>query len=204
MDELLIPSVAFPPLSWSPLFFSANQIIIEANETYPKQTYRNRYYILGPQGKMPLIIPVKKTKGNHSSILDIAIDYSTPWIRQHKGALISSYESSPYFLYLHDYFFALMDKKYQWLFDFNLETFTLIAKWLGYENKITQTNDFSPGTPNKIDFRYEQTKDINKQKTFPYTQVFDEKFGFTENLCILDLLFNKGMESVVYLKNQAK
>jgi hypothetical protein len=36
----------------------------------------------------------------------------------------------------------------------------------------------------------------------PYTQVFDEKHGFLNNLSILDLLFNEGRHAVDYLKRQ--
>ncbi|MDD6100902.1 MAG: WbqC family protein, partial [bacterium] len=35
----------------------------------------------------------------------------------------------------------------------------------------------------------------------PYYQVFQEKFGFQPNLSIVDLLFNMGPESLLYLSN---
>ena len=35
-----------------------------------------------------------------------------------------------------------------------------------------------------------------------YTQVFNEKHGFINNLSILDLLFNEGRYAIDYLKNQ--
>ncbi|MEL6303228.1 MAG: WbqC family protein, partial [Bacteroidota bacterium] len=34
-----------------------------------------------------------------------------------------------------------------------------------------------------------------------YTQVFEEKHGFVENLCVLDLLFNEGPNTITYLKS---
>ena len=34
----------------------------------------------------------------------------------------------------------------------------------------------------------------------PYYQGFGEKFGFSANLSILDLLFNKGLDSLGYLR----
>ena len=35
-----------------------------------------------------------------------------------------------------------------------------------------------------------------------YTQVFDDKHGFINNLSVLDLLFNEGKYAMDYLKNQ--
>jgi len=36
----------------------------------------------------------------------------------------------------------------------------------------------------------------------PYTQVFDDKHGFINNLSVLDLIFNEGKYALDYLKNQ--
>ena len=35
-----------------------------------------------------------------------------------------------------------------------------------------------------------------------YTQVFDDKFGFINNLSVLDLLFNEGNYAMDYLREQ--
>jgi hypothetical protein len=35
-----------------------------------------------------------------------------------------------------------------------------------------------------------------------YTQVFDDKHGFLNNLSVLDLIFNEGKYALEYLKNQ--
>ena len=35
-----------------------------------------------------------------------------------------------------------------------------------------------------------------------YTQVFDDKYGFINNLSVLDLLFNEGKYAMDYLKEQ--
>ena len=34
----------------------------------------------------------------------------------------------------------------------------------------------------------------------PYFQVFADRFGFTPNLSVLDLLFNEGPDSILWLK----
>ena len=40
----------------------------------------------------------------------------------------------------------------------------------------------------------------DKELERPYWQVFGEKFGFTPGLSALDLLFNEGPDSILYLK----
>ena len=39
-------------------------------------------------------------------------------------------------------------------------------------------------------------------ETMAYIQVFQEKYGFINNLSILDLLFNEGPNAVNYLESQ--
>ena len=49
-----------------------------------------------------------------------------------------------------------------------------------------------------ITTRAEQTKDLALEK--PYFQVFSRKHGFQSDLSIMDLLFNEGPDSILYLK----
>jgi len=42
-------------------------------------------------------------------------------------------------------------------------------------------------------------KDMGLEK--PYFQVFSPKYGFKEDLSIMDLLFNEGPDSILFLKN---
>ncbi|MBQ5925563.1 MAG: WbqC family protein, partial [Paludibacteraceae bacterium] len=42
---------------------------------------------------------------------------------------------------------------------------------------------------------------LYKNLSTPYYQIFDQKFGFTPNLSIIDLLFNMGNEARIYLKD---
>jgi hypothetical protein len=44
---------------------------------------------------------------------------------------------------------------------------------------------------------------MGKDRSFErYTQVFDDKHGFVNNLSVLDLLFNEGKFTLDYLQNQ--
>ncbi len=49
-----------------------------------------------------------------------------------------------------------------------------------------------PKRPNTV------LKDLGLEK--PYFQVFARKYGFISDLSIMDLLFNEGPDSILYLK----
>jgi len=101
MQTVLLPIFYLPPISWFSEFCnSENQIILEQEEHFPKQTYRNRACIFGANGKLPLIIPI-----NHNgkrAFRDIEISYSERWQALHWKSIKTAYQSSPYFEFYED------------------------------------------------------------------------------------------------------
>ena len=88
----------------SPL--SPSVIYIEACENYQKQSYRNRCYFYGADGVQSLQVPILHEGGTHKQpISEIKIDWSKPWLLQHKRAIISAYRTSAYFEYYQDELF---------------------------------------------------------------------------------------------------
>ena len=66
-DSVILMSTAYlPPIAYMAFLFSCSNIIIEKEETYPKQTYRNRCEILSANGIINLSIPVNKPHGNNT------------------------------------------------------------------------------------------------------------------------------------------
>jgi hypothetical protein len=64
----------------------------------------------------------------------------------------------------------------------------------GEEESCTDLREaIHPKRPNSI------LKDMELEK--PYFQVFSRKHGFQSDLSIMDLLFNEGPESILYLKS---
>ena len=86
--------------------------------------------------------------------------------------------------------------------DLNLETMAIVSKCLGLEFDYNETTEYFHEVKDITDFR----PLINGKKDTavfePYTQVFEEKHGFINNLSILDLLFNEGRYALDYLKKQ--
>ncbi len=63
MDLLIHPNY-LPSTSQFLLMFNSKKVIFEINDNFLKQTYRNRTYIYGANGKLLLSIPVIHSQKN--------------------------------------------------------------------------------------------------------------------------------------------
>lgn len=190
-------------------------VFIEACENFQKQSYRNRCYFYGADGVQQLQVPIIHEGGTHKQpISDIKIDWSKPWLLQHKRAIISAYRTSAYFEYYQDELFSILDSQPERLFDLNMALIRFFIEKTGIAADLRITEGYSregivckdgqempcadlreaihPKRPNSI------LKDMELEK--PYFQVFSRKHGFQSDLSIMDLLFNEGPESILYLK----
>jgi len=167
--------------------------LIEMHEHFCKQTFRNRCQILTANGVLNLSVPVKKISGTKQLITEIAIDYSENWQKQHWNAIVSAYNSSPFFLH-YDYLFeSFYIQQYKTLFELNCELHKTVLQCLKVNADIAYTSDFIPLDTLEEDFRYIISPKVKLQDTFiEYYQTFKEKYDFIENLSIIDLLFNEG------------
>ena len=130
-------------------------------------------------------------------------------------AIISAYRTSAYFEYYQDELFEILDRKYERLFDLNLAIIRFFIEKIGIAVDLRCTEDYSrdgsqtdiednvihcddlrerihPKRPNTI------LRDLGLEKQ--YFQVFSHKQGFKADLSIMDLLFNEGPDSILYLK----
>jgi hypothetical protein len=202
---ILLPAAYLPPIQWFVYLLAAGRVLIEQHETYPKQTYRNRCEIATANGSLALTIPVIKVHGNHTKTKDIAISGHQNWQVLHWRALVAAYANSPYFMFYQDDFEPFFQMKYDNLLQFNLELLELVVRLLEVGKAFELTSDFEQNPTGLLDLRNE----ITPKKPFThfplpeYTQVFQEKTGFIPGLSIVDLLFNKGPESIGILRNLA-
>ncbi len=193
-----------PPIEYFALLLSENKIIIEKEETYPKQTYRNRCRILTANGILNLSIPVSKPNGNNTKTKDITIINTDRWFTNHWRAINSAYSGSPFFLYYKDDLQEFFSGRYDNLLKFNTELTIVLLNLIGISTTLTYSDSFAiPGQTNlPVDARYSITpkKEIASKNFEEYTQVFSSKFSFIPNLSIIDLLFNLGPETKEYLQ----
>ena len=191
----------------SSLELSPSVVYIEACENFQKQSYRNRCRFYGAEGVQTLSFPILHEGGTHKiPISEIKIDYKTPWVQQHERAIISAYGMSAYFDYYKDELFAILEAGHERLFDLNLALIRFFIEKTGIKVDLRLTEDYErepqiedlreaihPKRPNTI------LSELDLEK--PYFQVFAPKYGFHSDLSIMDLLFNEGPDSILFLKN---
>ena len=200
--NILIHPTYFPSISHYVAMLKAESVTFEMEDNFQKQTNRNRMYIYSPNGIQMLNIPIKHSKEKHQKYKDVRIENDFGWQKNHFKSLEAAYRTSPFFEYFEDDFRPLFEKKHEFLMDLNLETFELVNDALGVQFSIEKTDEYFHEVTNLKDFRSLANGKKDTTQIEEYTQVFNEKHGFINNLSILDLLFNEGRYAVDYLKNQ--
>ncbi len=196
-------SCYLPPISYFKHWINANDCIIDVNEYFVKQTFRNRCVIFGADGKLDLVIPILR-RNSKQYMKDVKISNVDNWQKNHWKSLEAAYRSSPYFEYYEDYFFSIYNqKKFDFLVDLNQELLSTIFKLLKTNFELTLSNEYVESSENIIDLRKHispKNKNHYELNQPIYIQVFSNKFEFERNLSILDLLFNEGSHSLKYIQ----
>ena len=198
--KILLSTAYLPPIEYFSYIIKAEEVFIEREENYLKQSYRSRCYILSAGGPQLLIIPVCKGSFHKTPVKEIRIDYSKRWQQIHLRALSSSYESSPYFIYYYEIIEKIIQSNYEFLLDLNMDLLKAILKMMKIDIPLSYTSDFQAIDVSNNDLRY---KISPKRKSYyrpkKYIQVFDYGAGFAAGLSIMDLVFNMGPEAYKYL-----
>ena len=199
----VLPMFYLPPVEY---FTQLNKykpdILIEREEHFPKQTYRNRAHISSPEGVLTLTVPVAKGSKTHTKIKDVKISYDHNWQRLHWQTLQACYRNSAYFEYYEDEFSPFYNKNLQvpYLFDYNNQLLQLLLKCIKIKVDLKYTDVYHQKYSSIPDFRNSiNPKSINKPGQKVYFQVFEDRNGFLSNLSIVDLLFNQGPQTINYL-----
>ena len=218
--KAILSSTYFGPVQWYQKLNRYEECLIERHESFIKQTYRNRMIIPTTNGPLSLTIPT-----NHDTSLamkDIRISDHANWRHVHWNALLSAYGESPFFEYYQDDIRPFYEKKYEFLFDFNMEIMEKMIELLDIRPKVSVTDRYvlseerrmkseefnSPEAQAQFNTQIRDFRDaIRPKKPLPdadfipqrYYQVYEQKHGFQPNMSILDLLFNEGNEAIFYL-----
>ncbi|RTY80827.1 hypothetical protein EKL97_10025 [Flavobacterium sp. LS1P28] len=202
--NILIHPTYFPSISNFAAMVQSESITFEVADNFQKQTNRNRAYIYSPNGIQLLNIPVKHSKESHQKTKDIKIETDFDWQKQHFKSLEAAYRSSPFFEYFEDDIRPIFEKKQLFLLDLNFEIVALLSKCFRIKLDYTTTTEYfheiDIETITDLRALVNGKKDVSIFEN--YTQVFDDKHGFINNLSVLDLLFNEGKYAMDYLKKQ--
>lgn len=205
MEEILLHLPYFGPVSHFREIVRPAEIWFENEDNYQKQTYRNRTYIYGANGKLILNIPVKHLNSPgvklHQKYKDVKIENDFNWQKQHWKSLKSAYQTSPFFEFYEDDIAPLFHKEETFLMEFNYKCFDLVCECLQLKINYKKTEEYIRQPEEMIDLR--GLINAKKKVEIPfYNQVFQEKEGFISDLSILDLMFNEGPNAVNYLRNR--
>jgi len=204
-SEVLLTVAYFPPLQYFSKIANYNNVFIEKYENFSKQSFRNRCEILTANGKQSLTVPIEKTLKSKMLVKDVIIDYKNDWQTLHFKSLQSAYLSSPFYEFYIDTLKVFFEKKYKYLFDFNIEILKTLFNEIQLQKTLKFTEEYIK-EPVCLDFRnsiHPKSKFKIKDNNFisvKYEQVFSNKFGFVQNLSILDLIFNEGPNTENILK----
>ncbi len=202
--KILIHPNYFPSISHFVAMVQTEEIIFENEDNFQKQTNRNRMYIHSANGIQLLNVPVKHSKEVlHQKFKDIRIENAFDWQKQHFKSLEAAYRTSPFFEYFEDDIRPIFEKKHEFMMDLNYEIYDVLLSCLGINLSFVKTEEYHKVCSEDItDLRGLTNGKKDIQVFEPYTQVFEEKNGFINNLSILDLLFNEGRYAIDYLKKQ--
>ena len=209
MLTVLLSVTYFGPVQWYQKLNRFDHVLLEQYEHFLKQTYRNRCVIATTQGLQALSVPVEVPSGvslSKTNVRDVRISNHGKWRREHWNALQSAYGESPFFEFYEDDIRPFFEDHWDYLFDFNRAITEKMCELLDIHPHLELTSAYitpSGRDGEGLDFRNAiHPKHPEEDSDFlpkPYYQVYKERFGFLPNLSILDLLFNMGNESVLYL-----
>ena len=198
--KILLPIFYLPPVSWFAVFLKEeNEIVLEQYENFPKQTYRNRTNIYGANGRLSLIIPI-----NHSGervMKEIKVSHRENWQKLHWKSIKTAYQSSPYFEFYEDKLQKIFEFRTDSLIQFNLNALKIVLDILKTEKAYSLNIEYVK-IPLEENYREKfSAKKESEIEMEEYYQTFTDKMGFMKDLSILDLICNKGPETLTYLKN---
>lgn len=207
MDTFLpiFPTAYLPSVLYLAHVAMFPSIAIERKETFPKQTFRNRMTIATGNGVQTLTVPVVRPNGNHTRTEEMEVSYGEPWNIRHWRAIVTAYNTSPFFLYYQDDLERIFMERHTLLIELNDKLLHYLLQKLKIACDILFTEEYAPAGNPADDYRYTL---VSKRPTTqyalpPYSQVFDTRIGFQPNMSGIDLLFNLGPEAGLYIKSLA-
>ena len=211
MSHVVLPVAYFAPVSYYAVLYAGEEVVIEANEHYTKQTLRTRCIIATDQGPQTLSVNVEKGNKLKMPIREVHLSNHGDWQRQHLYSLATYYGNSPFYeYYIDDLREVFLHGHDGTLFGMNEALRQHICREIGFEPKIRYSEQWMGPldciTPNGL-FRSEAPSlPLGSMKIPPYYQVacVGGRQQFMADVSILDLLFNMGPESILILEKIVK
>lgn len=190
-----------PSLEYFTLLSQIDSLHLDTQAKFQKQTFRNRCYILSPNKVIPLIVPVHFHQG--TPLQEVTIDYRQTWVKDHWGAICSSYGRSPFFEYFSKEFEAVFRSKPKLLIELNQAMLSVCLHILQWQIDIHSDLDKKPSQDiRNVILPKQSFEERGFYQTISYQQTFGNTFA--PNLSILDILFCQGPASGQILRDSIK
>lgn len=188
---MILPVAYFGPVLYYKLRLQYPHLI-EIHENFQKRSIRNRCTILSANGPQVLSVPLQKGK-TKNKITEVKVAYHEDWTTKHLRSLESAYRSAPYYEFYIDKIKAILISKPILLYQLFKDIDNFLQSQISQLNLVTTEKYHTTCNEEYLDFR--SNIKLENFKVIHYNQVFEDKYGYTENLSILDLLFNVGPET---------
>ena len=217
MSQALLSSAYFAPIQWYQKLHRYDKVTVEAYDSFIKQTYRNRCLIATTAGVQALTVPVERgtdgaadgdgAQSRKCMMKDVRISDHGNWRHLHWNALQSAYGESPFFEFYADDVRPFFERRWKYLYDFNAEICAKMCELIGLSPSVSPSTEYIPADDGRLTGVADLRDAIRPKHPLSdplfsprrYYQVYEAKHGFLPNLSILDLLFNMGPESLLYL-----
>ncbi|MEM7509676.1 MAG: WbqC family protein [Bacteroidota bacterium] len=191
------PIFYFPPISWFAAALHEKQILLDIDSVYRKQRFTTRTLIKGPNGLVPLVLPVGR-RGHQKKIREKEISFRENWPTQHWRSILFSYKNSPYFEYyeedLKECFQNPSPKLIDQLLKVLEKVFAILNLPIAYHLSSEEMKEVDR------DYRKDFSTDLAVRPKWFQAEAYEQVFGeFEPNLSILDLICNVGPESPLML-----
>ena len=205
MDRsILIESHYLPCIAYFGCLKSGSTIWIDIQETYVKQSYRNRCYIFGANQIQLLSVPVHRGSGKVST-KEVRIAHENRWQSNHWRSIASAYGKTPFFNHFADDLHTILYRPFKYLVDLNLALLSKCLDLLMWNVSVDFCQDAN-SFPSKIEAHDHRKKitvsNLNLEnyqfQPIKYIQAFGK--DFVPNLSIVDVLFCEGPQASQIIK----
>ncbi|MDE5687378.1 MAG: WbqC family protein [Paramuribaculum sp.] len=198
---IALPTQYFGSISYYAVLAAHSHVLIHNGMKYDKRfKSTHRMSIADTRGVLELTMPVSKPESSSAaSWNDITVSDHGNWWNIQLTALESAYGRTPFFEFYIDSFADFFKKNVcgTSLTTHNAAIDLRVRTLLGIDSEVMyiESQELPEGVLDHRRCNFSSLAEVT-----PYYQVRASELGFISNLSILDLLFNLGPESPVYLR----
>jgi hypothetical protein len=185
----VFPLLLFPPLEYFKCLKQAKNSVVDLGEHYQKQSYRNRFQLMGPNNLQTISLQVEGLSGIKTPIKKVRLSDELS-VNKVIRTLDTCYNASAFYEHYRDDVLEIFQSERKLLSEIS---------WKGLEFMCEQFDlDLPSRTETYIEKEDEGLEKDHRAASFrskeagKYHQVYQDRHGFIPNLSALDALFNLG------------